>query len=86
MALATLRPKGQLTIPVQMLQQWNIKPYEQVEISFQNGVITIVPANRKAATKQRSLSAFAGVGHGCWGKTPEAVSESIQNLRDSWTR
>lgn len=86
MPLATLRPKGQLTIPAQILQQWNIKPYEQVEISFQNGVVMIVPARRKEATKRRSLAGFAGMGRGMWGDTPEKVQESIRNLRDSWTR
>lgn len=86
MTIATLRPKGQLTIPSQMLRQWNIKPYDQVEISFQNGVITIVPANRNDKSKKCNLKAFAGIGRGCWGKTPESVNDSILNLRDSWSR
>ena len=86
MTLATLRPKGQLTIPAQILQQLNIQAYEQVEINIQNGVITIVPAHRKESTRKRSLKTFAGVGHGCWGQTPEAISESIHKLRDSWAR
>lgn len=86
MTIATLRPKGQLTIPSQMLRQWNIKPYDQVEISFQNGIITIVPANRNDKSKKRNLKAFAGAGHGCWGETAESVNESIHKLRDSWSR
>lgn len=82
MPLATLRPKGQITIPVQILQQWNIKPYEQVEISFQNGVVMIVPVKRKETTKRKSLLAFTGIGRGMWGETPAEVQISIQNLRD----
>lgn len=86
MPLATLRPKGQLTIPAQILQQWNIKPYEQVEVSFQNGVVMMVPARRKQATKRKSLAGFAGIGRGMWGNTQEEVQVSIRNLRNSWTR
>lgn len=86
MSLVTLRPKGQLTIPVQMLQQWDIKPYEQVEVNFNNGVITIVPAKRKTPSKRNNLLAFAGAGRGCWGNTPDEVKQSIVSLRDSWTR
>lgn len=86
MPLATLRPKGQLTIPAKVLQQWNIKPYEQLEVSFQNGVVMIVPVKRKVTTKRKSLSAFAGIGCGMWGDTPEEVQASIRNLRDLWTR
>ena len=86
MPLATIRPKGQLTIPAQILQQWNIKPYDQVEISFQNGVVMIVPAKRKATTKRKSLSGFVGIGRGMWGETSAEVQTSIHTLRDSWTR
>lgn len=86
MPLATLRPKGQLTIPVQILQQWNIQPYDQVEINFQNGVVMMVPVKRKATAKIKSLSAFAGIGRGLWGETSAEVQASIHNLRDSWTR
>lgn len=86
MSLVTLRPKGQLTIPVDILQQWNIKPYDQLEINFQNGVITLIPAKRKEPRKKNRLMAFAGVGHGCWGEAPDEVQDSIQTLRDSWTR
>lgn len=86
MPLVTLRPKGQLTIPAQILQQWNIKPYDQVEINFQNGVVMIVPVNRKATNKRRNFSAFTGIGRGMWGENPAEVQASIRNLRDSWTR
>ncbi|MGV6851623.1 MAG: AbrB/MazE/SpoVT family DNA-binding domain-containing protein [bacterium] len=86
MPLVTLRPKGQLTIPVNILQQWNIKPYEQLEVSFQNGIVTMMPAKRKEQSRKSNLKAFAGIGQGCWGDTPEAVQDSIHNLRNSWTR
>ena len=86
MPLVTLRPKGQITIPVQILQQLNMKPYEQVEVNFHNGVIMIIPTKRKEPTKRTNLMAFAGAGRGCWGETPNEVKQSIHNLRDSWTR
>jgi len=86
MSLVTLRPKGQLTIPVDILQKWDIKPYDKLEINFQNGVITIVPAIRKEPKKKNRLMSFAGAGKGCWGDTPDEVKESLQDLRDSWSR
>ena len=86
MSLVTLRPKGQLTIPVDILQEWDIKPYDKLEINFQNGVITIVPAARKEPKKKNRLMSFAGAGKGCWGDTPGEVKESLQELRDSWSR
>lgn len=86
MSLVTLRPKGQLTIPVDILQQWDIKPYDKLEVNFQNGVITIVPAKRQEPRKKDRLMSFAGVGQGCWGDTAEEVNSSIQDLRGSWSR
>lgn len=86
MPLVTLRPKGQLTIPVDILQRWDIKPYEKLEMKFQNGIITIIPATRKESSKKKSLNDFAGIGHGCWGDTPDEVQNTIHKLRDSWTR
>lgn len=86
MSLVTLRPKGQLTIPVSILQQWGVEPYEQLELSFQNGVVTIIPAKRKEASSQNGLMDFAGVGAGCWGDTPDEVNDSLRELRDSWAR
>lgn len=86
MSLVTLRPKGQLTIPVDILQKWDIKPYDKLEMNFQNGVITIVPAIRKEPKKKNRLMSFVGAGKGCWGDTPDEVKESLQDLRDSWSR
>lgn len=86
MPLVTLRPKGQLTIPVHILQQCNLEPYEQLEVNLQNGVITMTPARKKQTPKKNQLMAFAGAGHGLWGETPEEVEKSIDELRDSWTR
>lgn len=86
MPLVTLRPKGQVTIPTQILQQWNIEPYQKLEVAFHNGVLTIIPATRKESNKKKTLLSFAGAGRGCWGDTPEEVNQSITNLRDSWTR
>jgi len=86
MSLVTLRPKGQLTIPANILQQWNVKPYDQLDVTFQNGVITIMPVKRKEASKKDKLKTFAGVGRGCWGDTPDDVKATISELRHSWAK
>jgi bifunctional DNA-binding transcriptional regulator/antitoxin component of YhaV-PrlF toxin-antitoxin module len=86
MTLATMRPKGQITIPAHILQEWNLQPYEKVEIIFQNGVVTLIPMRRKDSGKQKSIMDFVGVGHGCWGETSQEVENTITELRDTWTR
>lgn len=81
MPLATIRPKGQITIPAQILQQWDIKPYDKVEVSVQNNVVMIVPMKHKEAKKCRNITEYLGISKGMWGNSPEEIQESILNLR-----
>ena len=78
--------KGLVTIPAHILQKLEIEPYEQLEINFQNGVITMSPVKKEKVPKKNQLMAFAGAGQGCWGDTPEVVEDAIHKPRNSWTR
>jgi antitoxin component of MazEF toxin-antitoxin module len=80
----TLRPKGQVTIPASILGQWNARPDDVLDVQLANGVVMFTPVSRRDASPD--LMAFAGLGKGLWGNTPEQVEDSIQSLRDAWVR
>jgi antitoxin component of MazEF toxin-antitoxin module len=84
MAQVTLRPKGQVTIPASILAQWNARPDDVLDVQLANGVVMFTPVSRLQTPPD--LMAFAGLGKGLWGDTPEQVEAGIQSLRDSWVR
>ena len=84
MARVTLRPKGQVTIPSSILAQWDARPDDILDVQLANGVVMFTPVSRRQAPPD--LMAFAGLGKGWWGDTPEQVDASIQSLRDTWIR
>jgi len=83
-----LREKGQVTIPAELLQEWNQKNqvsiHDVMEARLANGVLMLIPKKRQAA--KRSVMSFAGIGKGLWGNTPVQVDASIQEIRNSWVR
>jgi hypothetical protein len=83
-----LREKGQVTIPVDLLQEWgrknNVVTNDAIDVHLSNGVLMLVPAKRHAA--KRDIMSFAGVGKGLWGNTHEEIETTIQELRSSWAR
>ena len=84
MPQVTLRPKGQVTIPSTILAQWNAQPDDILDVQLANGVVMFTPVHRRQAPPD--LMAFAGLGKGLWGDTPEQVEASIQSLREKWSR
>ena len=83
-----LREKGQVTIPAELLQEWQLKNQVETQDLMQaclaNGVLMLIPAKRHAA--KRDLLSFAGVGKGLWGQTEDEIEETIGQLRSEWTR
>ncbi len=55
-----------------------------LNVDYINGVIDIT--NKRPDKKKSNLKAYAGLGKGLWGNTPEEVDATIRNLRDSWER
>ena len=80
----TLRAKGQVTIPSTILAQWNARPDDVLDVQLANGVVMFTPISRRETPLD--LMAFAGLGKGLWGDTPEQLEASIKSLRDAWTR
>jgi hypothetical protein len=83
-----LREKGQVTIPAELLQEWQLKnhvePQDVMQACLANGVLMLIPAKRHAA--RRDMLSFAGVGKGLWGQTQAEIESSIAQLRSEWTR
>ena len=84
MPQVTLRPKGQITIPASILAQWKAQPDDIFDVQLANGVVMFTPVSRRE--NPPNLMAFAGVGKGLWGNTPEQVDANIASLRDEWRR
>ena len=84
MAQVTLRPKGQVTIPSSILAQWNARPDDVLEVQLANGVVMFTLISRQQTPPD--LMAFAGLGKGLWGDTPEQVDANIQSVRNTWAR
>ena len=82
-----LREKGQSTIPADIIQEWSNKNQvhinDSVEAILTNGVVVLIPKKRHHA--KRDLMSYAGIGKGMWGKTPEEIDKTLQDIRDSWT-
>jgi len=88
MAQVRLREKGQVTIPAELLQEWNKKNHvstnDQMEAILANGVLMLIP--KKRHSMKRDIMSFAGIGKGLWGNTTEEVDASIKEIRELWTR
>lgn len=79
-----LRPKGQVTIPSSILDEAHLVPDAVFDVGLVNGVITFTP--KRAMENREDILSFAGVFHGAWGNTPEAVANTLGHLRDEWER
>lgn len=84
MTQVRVRQKGQITIPMQIAEEAQIRPDDTLEISYTNGVITLIPVARKE--RGSSIMAFAGIARGTWGETAEEVDGNLEQSRSSWER
>lgn len=84
MPQVTFRANRQVTIPTTILAQWNAQPVDVFDVQLANGVSMFTPVRRHQASPD--LMAFACLGKGLWGDTPEQVEASNQNLRETWNR
>ncbi len=83
MPLVKIRPKGQITIPANILDHWSIDVNDKVNIALVNGVVTLTPEKR--LKNKKSILSYAGIGKGLWGDTEE-IDNFIQNERSSWEK
>jgi hypothetical protein len=80
-----LRPKGQVTIPSNIIEAARLPADAVFEVALVNGVITFTPRVSEKSRRSDILS-YAGVFSGAWGKTAAEVDITLSNLRDEWER
>lgn len=84
MTQVRVRLKHQITIPTRIAEAAHIKPDDMLEVAYANGVVTLVPANRKE--RKGSALAYAGIARGLWGQTTAEIEAGLKNDRESWER
>jgi bifunctional DNA-binding transcriptional regulator/antitoxin component of YhaV-PrlF toxin-antitoxin module len=79
-----VREKHQVTLPMSIVRGAGIHENDVLEVSFKNGVITLVPS--KAKLPKKSLMDFVGATQGLYGRDPLEVAQYLEQERDSWDR
>jgi hypothetical protein len=80
-----LRPKGQVTIPSNIIEAARLPADAVFEVALVNGVITFTPRATEKVRRDDILS-YAGVFSGAWGKTAADVDRTLNDLRGEWER
>jgi len=84
MPVVKVRPKGQITIPIDILNNWNLHSEEKVNITLINGIVILTPLNR--LEKKKSIMSYAGIASGIWGADANEIDNFIRDERDSWEK
>lgn len=79
-----VRPKHQITIPSRIAEAAHLKPDDMLEVTYANGVVTLIPVKRKE--RKESVMAYAGIARGLWGQTTAEIEADLYSHRDSWER
>jgi AbrB family looped-hinge helix DNA binding protein len=84
MAKVRVRQKNQITIPLRIAEAANIKPDDMLEISYVNGVVTLIPHGKQE--RKRSVMDYSGIARGVWGDTVAEIDKELKRERESWER
>ena len=84
MSQVRVRPKHQITLPSRIVAAAHLKPDDVLEVSYANGVVTLMPVNRK--DRKVSAMAYAGIARGIWGQSTDEIETGINSDRASWER
>ena len=80
-----VRAKHQITLPAAVIKAANIGFNEVLDVSYKDGVITLM-TERVMKAKKPSLTALAGSTKGLYGKTTAEREKNTANERASWER
>ncbi|ANT64730.1 AbrB/MazE/SpoVT family DNA-binding domain-containing protein [Prosthecochloris sp. CIB 2401] len=78
-----VRKKNQITIPLRIAEEAGIKPDDVLDISYANGVVTVMPAGKTRGS--RSIMDYAGIGSGVWGTTLDEIENEREKDKESPT-
>ncbi len=84
MAQIRMRERNQITLPANIAIAASLSPNDALEVSFANGVITLIPVTTHP--KRRSISDYVGSAKGTWGATGAEIDAQLRDERDSWER
>ena len=79
-----IRERNQITLPAHIAAAASLSPNDALEVSFANGVITLIPVN--ANNKRRSIIDYVGSAKGLWGTTGAEIDAQLCDERDSGER
>lgn len=79
-----IRERNQITLPASIAVAANLSPNDALEVSFANGVITLIPVN--GHNKRRSITDYVGSAKGLWGTTGAEIDALLRDERNSWER
>jgi bifunctional DNA-binding transcriptional regulator/antitoxin component of YhaV-PrlF toxin-antitoxin module len=79
-----IRDKHQVTLPISIVRDANLRENDMLDVAYKNGVITL--SVKQAAVKKRSLMDFVGATRGVYGQDPAQVAQYLDSERDTWDR
>lgn len=82
MPTVKMQPQGQITLPDEILQAWQLHTNAEINVSLVNGTVTLTPVNRQK--NKLPIMAYAGIARGLWGDSADDIDNFIRNERNSW--
>ena len=79
-----IRERNQITLPANIVIAASLSPNNTLEVSFANGIITLIPVNPH--NTRRSITDYVGSAKGLWGTTGAGIDAQLRDERDSWER
>ena len=79
-----IRERNQITLPANIAVAASLSPNDTLEVSFANGIITLIPVHPH--NKRRSITDYVGSAKGVWGTTGAEIDAQLRGERDSWER
>lgn len=92
MPLATLKEKGQITLPSEIRKRIHASKGDMFDVEVIDGKVIMTPqrlvptkdARGEKKKKPLDLSKYVGATSGTYGDTAEEVDAYVRNERDSW--
>ena len=92
MARATLKDKGQITLPAEIRKQIAADAGDIFDVEAVGGTVVMTPLRQVPANggggrwrrKRLDLSKFVGIASGTYGKTVKEMDAYVRKERDTW--
>jgi bifunctional DNA-binding transcriptional regulator/antitoxin component of YhaV-PrlF toxin-antitoxin module len=78
-----LRDRRQITLPADIVAAAGLKTDDQLQVSWRNGAIVLVPT-RAGQAAVPSMRRFLGVAKGVYGSSSADVDQRLREERAQW--